>query len=126
MSTRNAIRIVFASAVLGLLLTGSTSASPDARTTHFQFTRAVGLPSVVLPPGSYTFELATSDRLDLVRVMSRDRSKVYLTALTIPIERPAATTLNAAIVLGESSRNAVPPIRIWFPSGERRGFQFVY
>ena len=62
------------------------------------FNQPVVLPGAELRAGTYIFELANPHvNLDLVRVSSRDRSKVYLTTCTRIIERPAG--MPASIVI---------------------------
>jgi hypothetical protein len=114
--------------LLGVLATSSTGAFGNAkRTTYFTFNKAVQLPGVSLSAGTYIFELADPNQsLDIVRVMSRDRSAVYLTAFTRIVERPMNKKMDAAIVLGESSPHNPPQIKAWYPYGERRGRQFIY
>lgn len=114
--------------LLGVLATSSTAAFGNAkRTTYFTFNKAVQLPGVSLSAGTYIFELADPNQsLDIVRVLSRDRSAVYLTAFTRIVERPMTKKMDAAIVLGESSSHNPPQIKAWYPSGERMGRQFIY
>ena len=120
---------VFAGVViLGVLSTASAGAIWNAkRTTYFTFSKAVLIPGASLPAGTYVFERADSNSsVNLVRVFSKDRSKVYLTAFTHMVDRPAARNLEPAIVLGETSANHPPAIKAWYPQGERTGHQFIY
>ena len=65
------------------------------------------LPGVTLPAGTYTFEVVnTNSGSDVVSVMCRDRSKVYLMQFTRAVYRPSASTLKATITFGET-----PPAR---------------
>jgi hypothetical protein len=63
---------------------------------------------------------------DIVRVWSRDRSKVYLTAFTKNIDRPARVAADHLVLLGEASRGDAPPVRAWFPEGVNQGYEFLY
>src|ERR1044071_4045454 len=85
-------------AAFGVVLV-SLSASPSTRAresanqfdklTHVTFNRTVALPGVTLEAGSYIFELAEPiGASDLVRVSSRDRRVLYLTAFTRIVDRP--------------------------------------
>ena len=114
--------------LLGVLSASSTGAAFDARrTTHFTFGGEVQLPGVVLPAGSYTFQVVnTNGGSDAVSVTARDRSKVYLLQFTRAVDRPSAPTLKATVTLGETRPGAVPRIKAWFPESETRGREFIY
>ncbi len=84
MVTRKSLSIASAAAVLMLVgVTAGDAALDPNRTTRLTFNTPIGLPGVTLAAGTYTFELAAPDAdLNIVRVMNRDRSVVYLTAFT--------------------------------------------
>jgi arginine exporter protein ArgO len=94
-------------------------------TTYLSFNRAVSLPGVTLPAGTYIFERAVEDKPDIVHVLSRDRKTVYFMAFTTPIARPNALG-DRVVLLGESAAGSAVPIRAWFPIGETVGHQFNY
>lgn len=77
-------------AIVLVVMAASVEAWGTARhTTYLTFNRPFALPGVAFPAGTYIFELSDSSvALDLVRVLSRDRSRVYLTAFTRLVERP--------------------------------------
>ena len=114
--------------LLGVLATSSTGAIPNARrSTYFTFRAPVALPGVTLPPGSYVFEVLNPDTsADLVRVMTRDRSKTYALQFTRFVHRPARGELKSTITLGEAANGAPQPIRTWFPESETTGREFLY
>ena len=98
-----------------------------SHTNHLTFSKAVALPGVTLPAGSYTFEVVnplTSG--NAVLVTSRDRSKVHFVGLTRRAQRPAAMPASQSVTLGEASAGNPPPIRAWFPIGESSGHEFIY
>jgi hypothetical protein len=113
--------------LLGLgLAASSTHALPlDTRTMYIGFNRSVALPGVELSAGTYVFELASpmSDN-SLVRVTSRDRRTIYMTAFTYRIDRPANLKPGQVITFGEVRRGEPVPITAWFPdeTGDGRGF----
>jgi hypothetical protein len=117
-----------AAAILGLVLAASSHALTDpARTTYLTFSGAVALPGVTLGAGSYIFELAEpGSRTDIVRVRSRDRSKVYYMGFTRLVERPRGLPANRFVSLSESPSGVAPRILAWYPTGEATGRQFVY
>jgi hypothetical protein len=119
---------LFGVVLLGVLATSSIGAIPNAKkTTYFTFGRTVQLPGVALPAGTYIFEVVNPETsANVVRVLSRDRSRVYLMQVTLGTNRPAAGDLTSAIVLGEGSRTNPPVVKAWFPQGEVLGRQFIY
>ena len=127
MTTRRWLHVTFGIVILALLSTASTGAIWNAkRTTYFTFNRAVQIPGASLPAGTYIFELADQNRLDVVRVMSRDRSKVYLTAFTRFVQRSQHGPLGSAIVFAETPAGTPPAIKLWYPQDETIGRQFIY
>jgi hypothetical protein len=120
-------------AAIGALFLG-VGASPQApwggslnRTTYLTFSGAVSLPGVQLAPGSYIFELANAEtHANVVRVSSRDRSKVYLLAFTDFVSRPEGLRADQLVTLAEAPRGVAPPITAWFPAGFGDGRQFIY
>ena len=61
-----------------------------------------------------------------MRVSSRDRKKVYLTAFTITVDRPAGLPANRVITVGEARDGDPLPIKAWFPSPSGTGHEFIY
>jgi hypothetical protein len=123
-------RVTMAGAVLmviaGAAFTGASAMAP-ARTTYLTFTRSVAIPGVQLAPGTYIFELADPETgMGIVRVSSRDRSKVYVTVFTRNIDRPANAPADATVLFGEASRGEAPSVRAWFPEGAHQGYEFRY
>ena len=82
---------------------------------------------MTLPAGTYTFELAAPDSdLDVVRVMNRDRSIVYLTTFTMQVTRPIGLRPGRTVTFAETPRGVAPRISTWYPIGQGIGHQFVY
>jgi hypothetical protein len=114
---------------LVIAATASTGAWVDSgsRTTYATFNRPVALPGVELKAGTYIFELASPhSQLNLVRVSSRDRSRIYLTAFTRIVDRPAGLRADRVVTLGEARGDNPAPIRAWFPSASGSGHEFIY
>ena len=128
MFARKIVHTLCGVVLLGVLATSSTGAFPDTRrTTYFTFSGTVQMPGVALPAGTYIFEVANPDGGgDIVRVMSRDRSKVHLMQFTRFIYRPQIGDLDAAITLGEATAGTPPPVKAWYPQSETRGREFIY
>ena len=113
--------------ILASLAVESIGATTPNRTTYFTFSAPVRLPNQILPAGSYVFELVATDSApNLVRVRDRSRSKVYLTAFTRLVQRNDAGDLKSMITFGEAAKGSAPPIRVWYPDGERMGREFIY
>ena len=67
------------------------------------------------------FELADSNTsINVVRVMSKDRTKVYLTAFTHLVSRPNDGKLDATVVFSETPAGTPPAIKTWFPKRNLR------
>ena len=121
---------VMAVGVLAIFL--AATASPGAfdagnRTTYATFNQPVALPGVELGAGTYIFELAAPHTSStVVRVSSRDRSKVYLMAFTLIVERPAGLPADRVVTLGEARADDPQPIKAWFPSATGIGHEFIY
>ena len=121
--------LVLALALIAPSMATSTSigASTQAKhTMYVTFNRPVSLPGVTLRSGTYIFEApdANSDH-DLVRVLSRDRSKVFLTSFTRSVERSAGMKKRPVITFGEPSPEGTMPVLVWW-SEDTEGHQFIY
>jgi hypothetical protein len=126
---RKHFNIMLIAALLGAIATTPNVASGDnpSRTTYLTFDRPIALPGVQMNAGTYVFEVASEQTsANIVRVTSRDRSKVYLMAFTQRIERPAGMSGNQSVMFGEAPRGSGVPIRAWFPTGEQSGHEFIY
>jgi hypothetical protein len=110
-----------------LTLAGSLNATTIAHTNYVTVSAPIARPGVSVPAGTYIFEVPL-DRasLDVVRVMSRDGRRVYLTAFTQTVNRPAGQAGRSALVFGEAASGTPTPVKIWFPVGERIGHAFIY
>jgi hypothetical protein len=128
MFARKVTHTLFGVALLGVLATSSIGATTDpSRRTYFTFSRAVQLPGITLPAGTYVFEVVNPwTSANVVRVASRDRSKTYLMQLTNRVERPQSGKLSARIELGEAPAHLPPTVKSWFPAGETIGRAFIY
>jgi hypothetical protein len=121
------VALILFGAVLWAFAEVAGAASTFKETTYLKFSGAVALPGVTLGAGEYVFELANPDTSrNVVQVRNRERSKVYLTAITLPVHRPAAAASAAVVTLGEAQPGLAPPIKAWFPQGETTGYAFIY
>ncbi len=127
MVSRKLCTIVLALAALGLATSASLQAGIGAEhTAYLTFSRPIGLPGVTLGSGTYIFELANPDGAhDLVRVFSRDRKTLYLTAYTHPVSRPEVVPGTQFVSFREAAPDGPLPIAVWWSDG-LAGRQFVY
>ena len=122
---RLALTLLVVTGIVGVA--ASVNATSIAHVNYITFSAPVALPGVSLPAGTYVFETPLfPSSLDIVRVSSRDRQRVYLTAFTQAVNRPARSASAPLIVLDEARRGTPPPVRVWFPAGESIGHAFVY
>jgi len=119
-------KLVVGGVLLGLVgATAPAKATMGDRAMYITFSRSVALPGVELAAGTYLFTLASPDtNQSLVRVQSKDRQHVYLTAFTVDVRRPAGA--KSPITLGEAAHGQAPRIQAWFPDDQDRGRQFLY
>lgn len=122
-------RIVTAAA-LGALLLGATTqharAWSDAdHREYLTFSAPVAIPGVVLPAGTYIFEVPTpSFSNTIVSIRSRDGRKVYLTQFTRSVSRPSANAPH--VTFHETARGQTPQVDVWYPMQGDQGRQFIY
>ena len=127
MVSRKSLVTALAAIVLGLATAVSIGASvSDNHTMYLTFSRPVALPGVALGSGTYIFEMPEPlGAHNLVRVLSRDRKIVYLTAFTNPVERPNGLPRDQRISFKEAAPSRPLPIAVWWPENST-GREFVY
>lgn len=126
-SLRRSVVSVFGALGLALLVTVTAHAWTVAgHTSHLTFSGAVALPGMVLPAGTYTFEIANPETsANAIRVSSRDGRIQYL-GLTDRVQRPKGLPSDRVVSLGEAPPAAPPPILVWYPGGTSIGHRFIY
>lgn len=127
MFTRNLALIAGVAAVEAVLTaTSSQAGMPMTRVNNLTFSRAVALPGVILPAGTYAFEAGPGGtNANIVRVLSVNQQKLLFLGFTIPISRPAAAQ-DRALTFGEAQAGEPAPIVAWYPVGSDRGHEFLY
>jgi hypothetical protein len=106
---------------------GAGAIANPHRTTYLTFSQPVRLPGVSLGSGTYIFEIVNPNTsADVVRVLSRDRSKSYFMGFTRAVNRPSGLALIPMVSLAESSPGMAPPVTVWWPESESTGRQFIY
>jgi hypothetical protein len=129
MCHRRLVLLTSGAALLSVLGTSSVGAwgTDPARTTYLTVNTPIALPGVGLAPGTYIFELADPDGdPSIVRVLSRDRLRVYYLGFTDLIVRPARWREDRPISLGEARPGSPLPITAWYPASESTGRRFIY
>ena len=128
MLVRKIVHTLCGVVLLGVLATSATGAMIDTVVPlTSRSAAAVQMPGVALPAGTYIFEVVNPDGgSDVVRVMSRDRKKMYLMQLTrSSTVRPRATSRrrspSAKLLLA-----TLRPVKAWYPQIETRGREFIY
>jgi hypothetical protein len=120
-------RIVAVASLLALgILASAQAASPLSKKAYLTFSGPVRLPGVLLPAGTYTFEIVESSRSDIVRVRDRNHTKVYFTAFTDLVDKPTGWAADKHVELGEARAGSAPPILVWYPFDDSMGRRFVY
>jgi hypothetical protein len=117
-------------AVAGALMTvaavSAASAWGTSRVNYLTFSGTVALPGVILPAGTYLFEVvAPGANRDVVRVSSRE-GRHYFMAFTRRVERPRGLRTSTAVTFAEAPAGNPPPIAAWYPVGATRGHEFLY
>ena len=121
------VRIACGTVALGLLVVASGHAWGVSHQNNLTFNRSVALPGVVLPAGSYTFDVGgTKSDLDLIVVRNRARTKVFYMGFTNAATRPHGMSKSTPIAFGEASANEPPPIAAWYEIGDSLGHEFRY
>jgi hypothetical protein len=124
MLNRNALRIAIMVAVAAVLV-GTTSQANTQLTVvnNLTFRRAVALPGVTLPAGTYVFE-RDSNANGIVRVMTPNYQQMLYVGFTARVERPRG--FRSAVSFGEAPAGEAIPITAWYPVGSSQGHKFLY
>lgn len=110
---------------LGVFFELAAHADETNEFTKITFGAPVQIPGRVLPAGTYIFQQAEpNDDLNLIQVFNADRTTLYATLQTVPVERLDATG-DTAITLAEPE-NGQPVLVKWFYPGRLTGHEFVY
>ena len=116
--------------VLGLLIAFgmffelAAHADETNESTRISFSAPIQIPGQVLPAGTYLFQQADSDDLNLIQIFNADRSVLYDTLQTVPTERTEATGQTAITLAEPESGN--PVLVKWFYPGRLAGHEFIY
>ena len=113
--------------VMSMLGLGVATASHGWTASHesrLRFDTAIELPGIVLPAGTYSFDLA--DMPDLVVVRSADRLQTFYVGFTNTVRRPADSANGISIAFRNAPADAPAPVSVWYPAGGSIGHAFRY
>ena len=125
MTKSKSIRIAFAAVALSLVAVAA-HAWGFSHENRLKFSRPVALPGIVLPAGTYSFDVASPTALDVVVVRGADRGKVFYMGFTRTISRPRNMSSAIPVAFGEASAHEAPPIAAWYEVGDTTGHEFIY
>jgi len=110
----------------GALFQPHARADEENQTTKTTFSAPVEIPGQVLPAGSYIFERADDNDLrNVVRIFNADRTVLYSTLETNPVDRMSPTDSPSITLAEQGSGNPDALVR-WFYPGSLTGHEFVY
>ena len=120
------VRVVCGAAMLAACLAPAAHADEWTKLTYFTFSGPVEMPGIVLPAGTYKFELADPDSSRrVVRVSDREGDKIHGIFLSISDQKMKPSD-KALIMFKEAAAGAPEAVKAWFYPGETQGYEFVY
>ncbi len=126
-SIRTVALACMTTAMMALPLAASAQTGPRNQDTYFTFSQPVELPNATLPAGTYLFQLVDSaSNRHVVRIMTKDRQKVYATLMAIPAYSTNRPPDKPEVRFMESPASQANAIKIWFYPGNPTGHEFVY
>lgn len=128
MTKSKSLKRVLGTAVLVLIAAaaGHAAGYNFSHENILTFSRPVALPGVVLPAGTYSFDIASPTALDIVVVRNPKTARVYYMGFTNTVTRPRTMSKEAPITFGEAPANEPRPIAAWYELGDTTGHQFRY
>jgi len=125
MTKSKSVRIAFATVALALVAVAAHAWGFNHE-NKLKFSRPVALPGIVLPAGTYSFDVASPTALDVVVVRSANRDKLYYMGFTRTVARPKHVSAQTPVLFGEATANEAPPIAAWYEIGDITGHEFIY
>jgi hypothetical protein len=125
MAKNKSVRIALATVALALVAVAA-HAWGFSHENKLKFSRPVALPGIVLPAGTYSFDVASPTALDVVVVRSANRDKLYYMGFTRTVSRPRHMSSQTPVAFGEAAANEAPPIAAWYEIGDTTGHEFIY
>ena len=120
------VRVLCGAAVLAACLAPAAHADEWTKLTYFTFSAPVEMPGMVLPAGSYKFELADPDSTRrVVRISDKEGGKIHGIFLSIPDQKLEPSD-KPIVMFKETPAGAPEAVKAWFYPGETTGYEFVY
>jgi len=121
---------VLAGLALALALFAAAPAShadEKNQATQFTFDRDVRIPGMILPAGTYWFQVLDSpSSKNIIQIFNFDRSELVTTVMTFSAERAEPHGKTILTLTDTEGRNAPPTMLTWFYPGRTIGHQFAY
>jgi len=112
--------------MLAVCLAPAAHADEWTKLTYFTFSAPVEMPGIVLPAGSYKFELADPDSSRrVVRISDKEGGKVHGIFMSIPDQKLTPSD-KPIVMFREAPAGAPEAVKAWFYPGEATGYEFVY
>jgi hypothetical protein len=127
MRTRTALSVTSGFILaISLLLVPKARATEWDQATRLTFSQPIQIPgNEILAAGTYWFVTVPDVSRDMVQIFNADRSKLYATIQTIPVER-SETASATEINLAEPRGNEPKELLSWFYPGRMTGHEFLY
>src|SRR4029453_8664256 len=120
------VRVLCGAAILAACLAPASQAEELTKLIYFTFSAPVEMPGMVLPAGSYKFELADPDSTRrVVRISDKEGGKIHGIFLSIPDQKLEPTD-KPIVMFRETPAGAPEAVKAWFYPGETTGYEFVY
>jgi hypothetical protein len=120
------VRVLCGAAILAACLAPAAHADEWTKLTYFTFSAPVEMPGMVLPAGSYKFELADPDATRrVVRISEKEGGKIHGIFLSIPDQKLEPSD-KPIVMFKETPAGAPEAVKAWFYPGETTGYEFVY
>ena len=120
------VRVLCGAAILAACLAPAAHADEWTKLTYFTFSAPVEMPGMVLPAGSYKFELADPDATRrVVRISEKEGGKIQGIFLSIPDQKLEPSD-KPIVMFKETPAGAPEAVKAWFYPGETTGYEFVY
>jgi len=126
MTQSKSVRVIVSAMAMALLVASVGHGGAFSHENRVKFSRPVALPGVVLPAGTYSFDVVSPTASDVVVVRGADSGKLYYLGFTTLISRPRHMSSNLPIAFGEAAAHEPPPIAAWFELNDTTGHAFIY
>jgi hypothetical protein len=122
----NKVALLIAFAVASVLfLEVAAHADENNQLTKITFNQPIEIPGQILPAGTYVFQLADPNDLNVIRIFNAEGTRLYATLQTITAERSEPTG-KLVVVVAERPEGRPETLVKWFYPGNTSGHELVY